>query len=393
MLEDVPFAFDSQTFSFASLWLPSITIFIFGYIVCTYILKDRLQAFVIAAVKALLFFSYFYFVYDGTYTSGSDDYYYLSKGALLVKQIREIPLASIELMHVAESFHFMYVVISAIAQYAFGEHYYSLAAINVMASILCGVISYAIIKNQYQDDKLAKIFCMAMLIYPDVLSWSSVFAGKDTFVLLGHLIFLYAFSNLIKGDVRRGGLFILIALLFMLNLRFYVVIIFLPLVFLKIQKRFVIYLFSLGLIAAALFFDLFHTFAVLFKGGMSYVEFDDYKFLRLPFDVVHFWLTPRPFHEDSIHGFLLFADIFNWIFFPLIFFGLLKCFRSKDQFAKFLAIYFLAFSVFYGLIDYLNGPRHRLQLTFALIFFLWVGANELKRILRNHHLSFEKDIQ
>lgn len=386
MLENVPFGLDN-------LWLPASAIFILGYILCAFILKDKFLAFVIATIKTLIFFLYFYIFFDGTYTSGGDDYYYLSKGTLLLKEIRELPLASIEIFNVAESFHFMYVIISAIAQYAFGEHYFSLAAINVMASILCGAVSYAIVKNQYQNDTHAKMFCVAMQMYPDVLSWSSVFAGKDTFVLLGHLIFLYAFSNLIKKDMQKGLLFTLIALLFMLNLRFYVVLIFLPLIFLKIQKQFIVYLLSLGLIGAALFFNLFATFSGLFEGGVSYVTFDDYKFLRLPFDIVHFWLTPRPFSEDSIHGFLLFADIFNWFFFPLIFFGLMKCIRSKDQFAKFIAIYFLAFSVFYGLIDYLNGPRHRLQLTFALIYFLWVGVNELKLILRNHHLSFEKNIQ
>jgi len=390
LFEDIPFAFDAQPFSFENLWLPAISIFFLGYILCQFILKEKFLAFVIATFKALIFFCYFYFFYDGTYTSGYDDYYYMSKGALLLEEIREKSLASIEIFNVAESFHFTYIIISAIAQYAFGEYYYSLVAINVMASFLCGLISHAIIKSQYQNDKHAKIFCVAMLLYPDVLSWSSVFAGKDIFVLLGHLIFIYAFSNLARNNIPRSVFFIAIALLFTLYLRFYVALIFLLLIALEVRKNFYLHLLYFGLISVALFLDLFATFSSLLSTGTSGLTFDVSKFIQLPYGVLHFWLTPRPFSEDLIHQFLLFSNILNWIFFPFIFYGLLKCIRSKDRFVRFIAVYFLVFSIFYGLIDYLNGPRHRLQLTFALIYFLWVGVSELKLIRKSRRINLEK---
>jgi hypothetical protein len=384
----IPFAFEKVPFTFQHLWLPTACILSFGYLISLFVLKNITGAIILALIKALAFFSYFFFIFNGTYTSGFDDYYYISKGLLLIRQVQEQPIGNIDLFAITGSFHFMYVIVSAISQYCFGEDYYfSLVAMNVIISFLCGYFAYAIIRVQYQNDNLSWAFFVVMVMYPDLLLWSSVYAGKDTLILLGHLIFIYAYSNSINNHKTKGTFLIILAVFLTLYLRFYIVPIFLLIIFLKIKKQFPVYIFSIALIILAAALDLFSSFSALFQEGTSILTFN---VLHLPYDILHFWLTPRPFHEDSIHGFLLPANLFNWLCFPIIFLGFLKCIRSKDRFARFLSLYFSVFSIFYGIVAYLNGPRHRLQLIFAIIYFLWVGLSRLKFFPKNLRLSDSK---
>jgi hypothetical protein len=345
-------------------------------------------AFILTLIKALVFFSYFYFFFNGTYTSGFDDYVYITKGALLIHELQDKPLGSIELIHVAGSFHFLYTAISAIAQYCFGEdHYFSLVAVNVIASFICGYFAYAIIKTLYHNENLSRVFFIFMVMFPSLLSWSSVFAGKDTFVLLGHLIFIYAYSNFINNHNTKGIFLIVLALLLTINLRFYVAPFFLIIIFIKIKKQFSTCLFALALIILAVFSDLFAQYSGLIQGGIYYLKGN---ILNVPYNMFRFWLTPRPFFEELNYSFLLLANIFNWICFPIFLLGILKCIFSKNRFVTFMLLYISVFTIFYGVVDFLNGPRQRLQLTFAIIYFLWIGISELKFVRKNLRISVGK---
>lgn len=369
----IGFTFDSFQFSFEQLWIPTVTIFITGYFLINYVLRNWVISLLVAFIKCAIFFIYFYFLFDGTYTSGFDDYFYISGGNNLLILIEEKPFFEINFFEELGTFHIIYLIISALSQFLFGEFYFSLAAINVICSFLCGLISFKIIQLQFANYRYASIFSVAVMLYPDIISWTSVYAGKDIFVLLGHLVMIYASSCYLKNHIYAAGLSVIIGLIYLTFLRFYAAILFSFLIFFQNEKK--VYL---GFLAICLGFtvfslELYPAFLSLYETGMADITLDVSKFLFLPVNIFHFWLTPRPFYEDSIHGFLLLANIFNWTFFPLIFFGFLVCLLSKDKFSKWIAIYFLIFSIFYGFIDYLNGPRHRLQLTFAIVYFLWIG--------------------
>lgn len=381
MSDEIASNIESQEFSFGVLIVPTITVMVIGYIVSRYILKKRLPAFFISFFKALIFFVYFYFFYNGEYNSGVDDYYYIEKGRQLLSKFQNESFYELDLINIAESFHFFYIIVSAFAQYLFGEFYFSLVALNVIASYFCGVFSYRIIVNQYSNTHNAKIFYVSTLMYPDVLAWSSVFAGKDIFVLLGHLLFIYAFTFVLQKKKLKGAIKFVAAFVYMLNLRFYVALIFLPLL---LRGKIYVFLIFIALIFISLFTNLPYIFSSLFSLGLSsIINFDILTILSMPANIFHFWLTPRPFFETREYEFLLVGNIFNWITFPLMFYGLISTLRSMDIFARFIAIYFLSFSLFYGIVDFLRGPRHRLQLTFALIFFLWIAVSKFKKIKKH----------
>ena len=375
----IRFDFQNYPFNFSEVWLSTLTIFIFGIYINKKIFKSITWVFFIALIKSLIFFIYFVIYFDGTYTSGFDDHYYLSKGVSLINELRDTPFNEINYFDAAEGLHFIYVCISAFAQYTLGEGYYALVAINIVISFFCGRLVYAIIYHKHGNKSLARLFATAFIFYPDLLAYSSVFAGKDVLVLLAHLLIIYSLLKVSLGDFRTGYIIGTVTLLLTVFLRFYVPVIFLSLILFRINKLKLI-LISIPSSFFLWYFGLINNLIALFNDGVEGIAQSSTKFILLPFDVVHFWLTPRPFYEDSILKFTLIANIFNWCIFPVFIYGYYLAYKSNDKFVKFLCSYFLVFSVFYGLVDYLNGPRHRLQLIFAIIYFIWIGLQGIKLI-------------
>jgi hypothetical protein len=379
MEELIRFDFQDYPFNFSEVWLSAVTILIFGIYINRKIFKSITWVFIVALIKSLIFLIYFVIYFDGTYTSGFDDHYYLSKGVSLINELRDTPFNEINYFDAAEGLHFIYVCISAFAQYTLGEGYYALVAINIIISFFCGRVVFLIIYLQHGNKSVAKLFTTSFIFYPDLIAYSSVFAGKDVLVLLAHLLIIYSFLKVSLGDFRTGYMIGAITLLSTVFLRFYVPIIFLSLIIFRMNKL------KLILISIPSIFFLWHLGIInnlidLFKEGVENIVQNNTKFIYLPYDVLHFWLTPRPFYEDPIVKFTFIANIFNWCIFPVFIYGFYLALRSDDKFVKFLCYYFLVFSIFYGLVDYLNGPRHRLQLIFAIIYFIWIGLGSVKLI-------------
>jgi hypothetical protein len=186
------------------------------------------------------------------------------------------------------------------------------------------------------------------------------------------------------GPGGKGSVIIITSMLYMINLRFYVILFYIAILTLIFRKKISILILVLLMFFVGLYFDLLNIFISLFNTGASYVNIN---LVYLPYDMFHFWLTPRPFYEDSIHGFLLYANIFNWFSFPFIIYGFFTALFSKNLFLKYIAYYYLLFTIFYGLVDYLNGPRHRIQLLFATILFLWIGLSNFRLLKIKYRLK------
>ena len=375
----IRFDFQSYPFDFSEVWLSTVIIFIFGIYINRKIFKSITWIFFIALIKSLIFTIYFVIYFDGTYTSGFDDHYYLSKGLSLINELRDTPFNEINYFHAAEGMHFIYVCVSAFAQYTLGEGYYALVAINIVISFFCGRVAYLIIYLKHNNKSLARLFATSFILYPDLIAYSSVFAGKDVLVLLAHLLIIYSFLRVSLSDFRMGYTIGAITLLSTVFLRFYVPIIFLSLIIFRMNKLKLI-LMSIPIIFLLWYFGIINNLTDLYSEGVENIVQSNTKFVYLPYDVLHFWLTPRPFYEDPILEFTLIANIFNWCIFPVFIYGFYLALKSNDKFVRFLCYYFLAFSIFYGLVDYLNGPRHRLQLIFAIIYFIWIGFGGMKLI-------------
>jgi hypothetical protein len=379
MAENLRFDFQNYPFQFSELWFATLIIFIFGYIITLKITCNYIAALFISTLKSLIFFIYFFIYFDGTQTSGFDDHYYLSKGVSLINQLKETPFNKINYFDAAEGLHFIYVCTSAIAQFILGEGYYSLVAINILISFLCGGLAYSIIYLKNSNKLQARLFSISLMFYPDLLAFSSVFAGKDILVLLAHLLIIYSYLKILTGNLKFGYAIGSIAFVGTIFLRFYVPVIFTVLILFR-MKRIKSILLIIPMCLLLWFSGLLDNIVVLFNEGAENINRNLIEIIYLPYDILHFWLTPRPFFEDPIFEYTLPANIFNWLIFPVFIYGYYFAFKSKDRFVKFLCYYFMFFSIFYGLVDFLNGPRHRLQLIFAIIYFIWIGLGKLKFI-------------
>lgn len=357
---------------------PALFIFVFGWLVTKQTLKNTALTLGVCLLKMLIFATSYMMFFEGFPNNDRpDDIVYIRSGASLLHQLHTKPFADISLVATAQSFHFFYIMPAALAIQLFGLHYYSLVALNVAVSFLAAGFAYAIIRRRYENESLARWIFIIMVLHPDVVAWTSFFAGKDTWVLLGHTIFILGFVQVESGKRLSGLLWILLASALTLNLRFYLPVIMGALIVLHAGKSVKIWFLAFVVGILALLPDTVRALQSLMRGGAAGTSID---FVRLAVAIPHFWLTPRPFFEDEIHGFLRFGAIVSWMVFPIMITGMYRSLLSKDRFARFILMYFLTFSLFYGITEFLNGPRQRLQLVFAQIFFIWVGLSYFKLI-------------
>lgn len=357
---------------------PAATIAVVAFLAAKLTVKGNVRVLAVVLVKTAVFLYCYAMFFDGfTPNQRPDDTVYMKQGLSLLRQLETKPWDQISLIYTAESFHFFYIVPVALAIHLFGVHYFSLVALNVIVSLLAGCFAFAIIKKSYKNERIASWFFVAIVLHPDVLTWTNTFAGKDTWVLLGHLIFIYGFVCLAERDRKAGFAWLLMATLLTLNLRFYIPVIMMGLVLLYSSRaaKFWLTVAILGILATTP--ETVSALQSLLRGGVSSTSID---LLSLLVGIPRFWLSPRPFFEDELHRVLRFATIVNWMIFPVMLTGMYRSLVSGDRLSRFILVYFLVFSVLYGFTAFLNGPRHRLQLVFAQVFFVWVGLSYFRII-------------
>ena len=366
-----------QPFDMGLLLFPGIVLFLSLFALCYLGSKSLAIAWSIATIKTALFILYFGVYFDGTYTSHDDGNYLITGQRLYQLFSGDISLIGLsQIQNIVGGAHIIYNLINAIAFLLFGEFYFSPVVVNIIVSALTSVVSVTIIKQQkiIQEPQL-KYFFLFFCLHPELLSWSTVFNGKDTLVLFVNVLLLYSVS-LLTLRKRMAALFTgFLAVLALLHLRFYV-----PLIFGLAFSVHLIICEKLSLKKVLSFWlvgSIFLYFVVPW-GSLGYVA-DLYagSFVNPLIGAVHFMLTPRPFFTDKIHGFLNFASIVNWILFPAFLIGIYAGIKSRNRFIDFLFIYLLMFVMFYAGFYALNGPRHRLQLLLAISTFQFIGLRWL----------------
>lgn len=363
------------------LLFPAIVLYLSLFVLGYWGSKSVPIAWWVATIKTSLFVLYFGYFFDGTYTS-VDDEYYLVTGQQIYQLLLggDTSLISVEQMQaITGGAHIIYSIINALSFLSFGQFYFSPIVINIIISAVASVISVKIVKQQklIRENEL-KYFFLFFCLHPELLSWSTVFNGKDTIVLFANLLLLSSVSLFILHKNFAALVTVIFATVVLFSLRFYVPVIF--------GLCFLIYLIldnQLSLKKAIKFSFLLCLFLYFVFPSQDLLNYsmDIYRnaFINPLTGAVHFVLTPRPFFTDSIHEFLTFASAINWLFFPMFLMGAYICFRSRNEFAHFLVVYLLIFVLFYGGFYDLNGPRHRLQLLFPISVFQFIGLKWLMR--------------
>ena len=344
------------------------------YIVVKASTRSVAVALTVALLKVVSFYIFFEYIFEGCVTC-VDDLYYLKAGELILSyEFGDYNASSVywTLVKISEGIHIGYPLINAFAIWFIENSYYAPVCLNVFLAVLCAIIARNIAVENFRWSSIqANKFFVFFALHPELLAWSTVLNGKDTVILLLHLVFLQAFSSWRLGETTKG--LVLFSFVFFVSLafRFYLIVLF----------TIILVLFALLFIRGFkfVFLTLFFSF-VLFLTIDFYIPWLDYAsnlFLSTKsnpiYGITHFLLTPRPFFIDPVYYFLYPSALSYWILFPLTFLGWVELRRQDSQFFVFIMIYFLIFVLFYGSFDALQGPRHRFQLFFVIALIQWLG--------------------
>lgn len=362
-------------FDLGALAAPTSLVFTFALWASWCVTRSPLAALLLASAKAGLYLAYYTIVFDGQYTI-LDDWTYVERGAELLDAgagwfnlIESLPL----LLAAGEGNHFLYYLFNATAIQWFGDGYYAPVALNVMASVgVAWLSTRLVVAERLCKRSRAPLFFAFVLLHPDITAWSTVMNGKDTLVLLLHVLLLIAVSWYLRGERGRALVLAGVATGMLLFLRFYV-----PLLFavalcitavLQRHGRARIRLLGVAvLLLAALAWQ---------QGpeGLGFVRDALLEDLLNPVvGVVHFLLTPIPFNTEAAYAFLDLPALLHWLLLPAAVLGVWRVQHLGTPFARYLLTYTFVFMALYAVYGELQGPRHRMQLDFAWATYQFLG--------------------
>jgi len=344
----------------------------------------------LAVTKAGVFLIYYGWGFDGSFTF-LDDWTYLERGSALHAEgvglgnvIDSLPL----LLAAGEGNPFLYYLHNAVAIDWFGDGYYAPVAMNVLTSVaIAWLATRLVLAERLCPARSAALYFSFILLHPDITAWSTVMNGKDTLVLLLHVLLLTAVSFFLRGWRWRALLLAAGTVGVLLFLRFYV-----PLMFalalaitaaLQVRGATRWRLLGLSLVGlAGLAWNLGSE-------GIGFVRETLLADLVNPLEgFLRFLLTPIPFNTEPAYAFLNFPALLHWLLMPATLLGVWQTYRFGTPFARYLVTYAAVFAALYAVYGELQGPRHRLQLDFAWATFQFVGlraALRLASMKRNGH--------
>lgn len=332
-----------------------------------------------ASIKVGIFLIYFGVLFDGTFTF-LDDWGYIDGGIALVEK-------NIGLSNLADNWdfvlmtgggeHVLYYLYNAFAFRFFGVGYYAPVALNIVLAVLIAWFGAIIGEREFGfTGQWKKLFFIFLLFHPDILAWSNVLNGKDTLVLLLHVLLLLSASMFIRGE-RLAALAIAIPVTIILFfLRFYVPVIFATVLvmqqFLAIRRRHHFFWFLGG--TSILFIAFASMVGNMISGAWEMLQAN---LMNPIIGFIHMALTPIPFNTSIEYGFLDIPALLHWILIPMVIYGVVLLARGeRSPFTIFFMLYFIAFMGLYSIYVELQGPRHRLQLDFALAVLQFIGIRQ-----------------
>jgi hypothetical protein len=367
-------------FSLYTLALPAAAIFLMTLIVSYQATKMPLISIFVAFIKVGIFAAYFGFAFDGTY-SALDDWTYLDGGEKLLND-------RVGITNLAENWelvlaigggqHFLYYLYNAYALRFFGEGYFAPVALNLLVTVViafCGM-RLAIVEFGFKK-QASRLFFLFLLLHPDILAWSNVINGKDVLILLLHVILLTASSIYLRGQIQKALRLAIPAVFVLFNLRFYVPILFAMALIvgamLTKQRGQLWYL----LISVA-----FASLLIVRLGeaglGNAFIALQE-NWVNPVYGLMRMILTPIPFNTEISYQFLNFPALIHWLLIPFVIFGLQKVWKMRTPFSRFMVAYLIVFSGLYAVYGELQGPRHRVQMDFALALLQFIGAMAVMR--------------
>ncbi len=357
--------------------LPALFIFCVIFTVVIYTLKNYYAAFIAAFLKTSIYLIYFGWIFDGSFTF-LDDWSYLDGGQILCN-------ANIGIFNIFEEWdlvasvgrgnHVSYYLYNCYAFGFFGYGYYAPVAINIILTVFVALFGMKIVRKEFKlPYSTSGLFFLFLLFHPDITAWSVIINGKDVLVLTLHVVTLYGISCFFDKHYRTAFLAISMSIAILLFTRFYVPLVFLVAFILLIvteKKRYLKKNIQLSIIGGVLTFSAFLYFTPdLFTDIFARIK-ESYS--EPIYGIVRFLLTPIPFNTEPAYSFLNIPASLHWLLLPFMLIGINVVFKNKTPFARYFIFYFILFTLLYAFYAELQGPRHRVQMDFAIALFQFLG--------------------
>jgi len=362
-------------FEIDDLIFPSLCIALATMLICFHVTKSVFFSSIASIIKSGFFFVYFGYFFDGTYTF-KDDITYLNLGLLFLERGISFSNLSDEwefIQSVGGGLHVGYPLFNAFAISIFGEFYFAPVAINIILSLFIALIGADIGEREFGlRGKFRYFFFTFLLFHPDIFAWSSMCNLKDIIVLLAHVVFINSISVFFRGEIKKSLIVALPMALLLITFRFYVPIIItlstlITIVTSKRVKSKFIFL-ILGLLLISLVVVSIGT------GILQYAVTEISSSITKPITgIFRAIMTPIPFRTEVSYQFLNWPALFHWLMIPVAVVGVLQIKNIKTPFIFFFFTYLAIFLILYGIYEELQGPRHRVQLDFAIALLQFVG--------------------
>ncbi|MGI9255935.1 MAG: hypothetical protein ACR2PY_03270 [Salinispira sp.] len=356
-------------------------------------MKHFILAFTIAVLKSCIYFVYFAFFFDGIYTL-TDDWKYLSTA---IRFWENAPLGIVGLKELIEqvkiitnSSHPFYPIVNIFAVRLFGMVYSAPVAINyiILPVIACIGANFAA-RELLFDNTQKRLIYILLLFYPFLNSWATILNLKDIWVLILFMGLLIGYIHFFHRRYVQAFLLIIpISLVFGI-LRYYVPYLFfaafiLTLMLHKKTRKMAVLLSTAGIVGLLLFFPSFTNNILLFVNEAQTIRSFPIGFLR-------FSVTPIPFNTTLHYSFLNIPSIIHWLLFPFMLAGITQFWKTGKMPLRFLVIVVFVFTCFYASFSLLQGPRHRIQLSYNILLFQFVSFYPfISKIIAGKHIVLMK---
>jgi hypothetical protein len=284
-----------------------------------------------------------------------------------------------QLIVLSEGLHILYGWFNLVAVYLIGPWYFSPVLLNVFVSCISGRVLWGFARDAGFGPRYRTGLTAFFLLHWDVLAWSSFVNLKDTVIVLLTLLLLRALARFQARLARRDLLVALAVSFVFLWIRFYVPAVAGAAVVLRslatggvvARHRWI----TLGIVAIAM-------------GGMFWVMGPRWLPLlstRLELEpwsvgqgLVRMLLTPQPWSVSRGNDFLLLPSILHVVaFVPALIGGLWLWQRSPML--RLPLVYSLLILLLFSTFPAQQGPRHRLQVVFMLVWAQYTFAWQLLR--------------
>lgn len=371
-------------FDLELLFTPGLIIFAASVIVAFIVTQSLAFSLSSGLIKAGLFMIYFGVFFDGTFTF-LDDWSYLEGGQELIDY--NVGITNLidnwdVALRIGGGEHFVYYLYNSFAIRLFGDGYYAPVALNILLTLLAAYLGTYLAVSEFDfNDGIKKLFFVFLLFHPDILAWSNIMNGKDVLVLMLHVLLLLSCSLFFQSRIFAAIALAIPVTSLLLFLRFYVPLLFAcalvtTLLFVGRLKNRAVFIFIGGVLVAL---------AIGWLGSIGL----EYALLRVqenfvdPFNgFLRFALTPIPFHMQEEYTFLNLSALIHWLLFPFACWGVIVIRRMKTQFPHFFLLYIMFFVGLYAVYGELQGPRHRVQLDYALAILQFIGLIDFLRTQR-----------